>query len=403
MVQPEYLQHFKCLGSACPDHCCYGWDIVVDKRTYKKLLQNQDPAISGLFLKHVKKNTGEPSDQNYAKISRIDDHCTFLTTERLCLIQSRLGASFLPDVCAIFPRHFRSCAQRMEMSASVSCPEIARLAMKNPGGIDLVESQIDGRRLEKLRAATTAESFRFNGGKDALTSSAMQLIKNRTFQLWERLLLLGFLCQEAAGLDGKKRSDDMITLTGAFSDHVEAGFFNEILAKAPVMTSLQLQIVKRLTDEKSGSVRVKAFSAFVGDCFSGLDYHASAPNMQAIQRRYDLSHKKYFLPFTRKHPYLLENYLINFLFSSELGVADGKGIYDQFVLTALHFAMIKTYLIGMAAFRRKPLTPDLATDLIYAFTKTVEPDARFKSYALELLENSGCKDVMSVAVLLKNA
>ncbi|MBI9084593.1 MAG: flagellin lysine-N-methylase [Desulfobacterales bacterium] len=402
IVHPGYLQHFKCLGSACRDHCCYGWDIVVDKVTYKKLCRCPDTTVADLFSKHVHRNKSDCSEKNYARISKVNDHCAFLTTARLCLIQSRLGESFLPDVCAIFPRHFRPYGQRIEMSASVSCPEIARLAMQNPDSLDMVESQIDGKRLEKLRATTTAESFCFNGGKEAVTCFSIQLLKNRTFQLWERLLLLGFLCKEVSGLDGKGRSDDIIALIGAFADHVQTGFFNEILAKAPVMTSLQLQIVKRLTDEKSDSIRVKAFSTFVDDCFSGLQYDGANPNMQAIKRRYDLSYKKYFLPFAKNHQYLFENYLINFLFSSELGVSDGKGVYDQFVLMALHFAMIKTYLIGLAAFGQKPLSPDLTIDLIYSFTKTVEPDARFKSYALDLLENSGCGDVMSVAVLLKN-
>ena len=30
----EYLNDFKCIGSACENTCCSGWDIVVEKKTY---------------------------------------------------------------------------------------------------------------------------------------------------------------------------------------------------------------------------------------------------------------------------------------------------------------------------------------------------------------------------------
>lgn len=402
IVYPEYLRHFKCLGSACKDHCCYGWDIVMDKVTYKKLQGCQENAVSVLFRQHVKKNKADFSDQHYARISKINDHCAFLTAERLCLIQSRLGEAFLPDVCATFPRHFRAYGRRVEMSASVSCPEIARLAIGNPDGIDLVESQYQINRLKPLRMKTMAESFHLDPSRAALTAYAMQLMKNRGYELWERLLLLGVLCQEASRLDAEGRSNERIALLDTFARHVQSGFFAGILAQAPVMTSLQLQLVKRLTDEKAPSIRVKAFSSVVDDCFSGWQYEASNAPMPVIQKRYDLSYKKYFKPFLRQHGYIFENDLVNFLFSSALSVSGGKGLYDQFVLAALHFAMIKAYWIGMAALDQAPLDPGRTIDLICAFTKTMEPDARFKSYALKLLQDSGCGDVMSVSVLLKN-
>ncbi len=313
-----------------------------------------------------------------------------------------MGERFLPNVCAVFPRHLRSCGHHMEMSASVSCPEIARLAIQNSTGINFIESEYDRKSIKKLRAATVAESFQRHQAADALSTFSMHLVKDRRFELWERLMLLGVLCKEAEGLHGQGLLNEIIPLIALFTRHAQTGFFTEILKKAPLLPSLQLQIVKKLTDEKSGSVQVKAFSAFVESCFSGLQYNTCNPDMKIVQKRYDRAYKTYFKPFSETHEYIFENYLVNFVFSSELRATGGKGLYDQFLLAALHFAMIKTYLIGMAAFYQAPLTPELAIDLICAFTKTIEPDARFKAYALDLLKNNGCEDVMSMAVLLKN-
>ena len=36
MFIPKYMLTFKCIGSACTDTCCAGWDINIDEDTYEK-------------------------------------------------------------------------------------------------------------------------------------------------------------------------------------------------------------------------------------------------------------------------------------------------------------------------------------------------------------------------------
>ena len=36
-VVPRYLAGFNCIGGECPDTCCAGWDVTVDKAQFKKL------------------------------------------------------------------------------------------------------------------------------------------------------------------------------------------------------------------------------------------------------------------------------------------------------------------------------------------------------------------------------
>ena len=35
---PEYIQDFRCIGKDCIDSCCVGWNINIDKETYKKYM-----------------------------------------------------------------------------------------------------------------------------------------------------------------------------------------------------------------------------------------------------------------------------------------------------------------------------------------------------------------------------
>ena len=33
---PDYYQDFECIAGDCPDTCCAGWQIVIDKKSQKK-------------------------------------------------------------------------------------------------------------------------------------------------------------------------------------------------------------------------------------------------------------------------------------------------------------------------------------------------------------------------------
>ncbi len=30
----SYIKSFNCIGGRCPDNCCIGWDVDIDKKTY---------------------------------------------------------------------------------------------------------------------------------------------------------------------------------------------------------------------------------------------------------------------------------------------------------------------------------------------------------------------------------
>ena len=42
MRYPTYLKEFKCIGGECKDSCCIGWDIDIDKITFRQYYKVQD-------------------------------------------------------------------------------------------------------------------------------------------------------------------------------------------------------------------------------------------------------------------------------------------------------------------------------------------------------------------------
>ena len=56
MILPTYVNKFKCIGGECEDNCCIGWDIDVDKETFKKLHKVKDEEMRRMFQKGVHNN-----------------------------------------------------------------------------------------------------------------------------------------------------------------------------------------------------------------------------------------------------------------------------------------------------------------------------------------------------------
>jgi len=402
LKMPAYLQDFRCLGRECEDHCCYGWDIIVDKQSYRRYEKLPPTGLGKRIRKVVRINRKGRSDAHYAKILRSGDVCPFLTPKRLCRIHGELGEGLLPDTCAVFPRHLRARKEWIDISASLACPEIARRALENPHGIEIIEIRPDPAEAGILRAVEPRLPVEIEAAGLTLREASLSLLKDRSHGLWRRILAVGFLL-EMVGLQGDAAGKEtMPRVLDAFASRMDSGELMDRIEHAPTLTGLQLQLIKRLHDELTPSVRVKAFRDSADECLAGLHYAGTQPFTEDVERRYDRSFDEYYRPFFQRYGFMLENHLINDLLHHDLGFHQGRRLYEDYVMMVLNFAMLKTYMIGMAARHRDGMNAAMVTRLIYSFTKAVEPNARFKDYALGLLAQSGCTDMMHMAVLIKN-
>ncbi|MFO7783047.1 MAG: flagellin lysine-N-methylase [Thermodesulfobacteriota bacterium] len=399
---PAYLPGFRCIGPECEDHCCYGWDIIVDKRScqrYRKLISK---GLGKRIRKAIRRNRQDPSDERYARFLRTGDTCPFLTPDRLCRIHAELGEEFLPDTCAVFPRRLRARDEWIEISASLACPEIARRALENPHGIEIIEARHDPAAAGMLRAVEPRLPRGIEAAGLKLRAFALSILRDRNYPLWRRILALGFLLEMVSLSDAAPGKESIPILLDEFTRRMDSGELMDLIENAPTLTGLQLQLTRRLHDEMAPSVRVKAFRDCAEECLRGLHYAGTQPFTEEIGRRYGSSFDQYYRPFFERYGFLLENYLINYMLHHDLGFHQGRRLYHDYVVMVLNFAMLKTYLIGMGALHRESMNAAMVTRLIYSFTKVVEPDARFRDYAIGLLAQSGCTDMVHLAVMIKN-
>ena len=118
MLRARFLEDFTCLGDRCADTCCKGWGMQVDDATFAKYEAEAPELLSAVTsgeAAHVMKRDAE-------------DYCVKFTAG-WCGIQKEKGDAFLGDACHFFPRVTRALGDTITMTATLSCPETARLML----------------------------------------------------------------------------------------------------------------------------------------------------------------------------------------------------------------------------------------------------------------------------------
>lgn len=208
---PRYMHQYSCIGSACEDTCCIGWRVSLDDVTYKKYRRSKHPDLEYLFSKKVTRNRSAPSKLNYAKIkTNKDSICPFLTAEKLCNIQLHLGEDYLSNTCALYPRAINKVNGVLEISATVSCPEAARLALFNPEPMEFDQQlEVQNRFFLNTEIDTNklVISNRLQRYFWELRVFTIQTLQNRHYKLWERLIILGLFYQRLEEYVKKERTE----------------------------------------------------------------------------------------------------------------------------------------------------------------------------------------------------
>lgn len=121
---PEYFKDFKCIASECEDTCCAGWGIVIDDESYHKYQK-----VEGAFGDRLKSEIVHDAGENIFVLKGND--CPFLNESKLCDIYNELGEEGLCYTCRQYPRYLEEFGSLREMGISLSCPEAARIILRD--------------------------------------------------------------------------------------------------------------------------------------------------------------------------------------------------------------------------------------------------------------------------------
>jgi len=397
--QPEVFDRFRCIGAACEDTCCAGWGIVIDRETYAKYQNLPAHRIADrplIDLVEISPAGSPPGD--YARFRMREARCPALH-EGLCSIQRTLGEPYIPNLCSTYPRVLSVINGVVERSLQLSCPEAARLVLTNP------EAMI-------FHEGTEAELLHRDGSlipvagdpDDCVTrvrALMIEMIQDRSLPLWQRILSLGFAVEKLAGVD--------MTHAAAI---LERGSFDHLSRAYKPDATFQLETVLELVVTRIGSDYTSPrFLECYRDFMLGLGWTAES-TMEELAARYSIASESYFLPFIGSHEHLLENYLVSYIFRTVFPYrsrlpekqsaidSSPESMKHALVLLAVHYAIIRTVLIGMAALHKNSLSADHAVKLVQSYSKAFLHSTAFEGAAIQYLEKNAGDATRGLAQLV---
>ncbi|MGG2094857.1 flagellin lysine-N-methylase [Bacillus sp. S13(2024)] len=405
LLVPQYMQQFSCIGSECEDSCCIGWRVDVDEDTYKKYQKSRDLELKPLLKKNVTRQRSNPSSTSYAKIKmEKGGKCSFLSQENLCKVQLNLGEEYLSNTCAVYPRSINSINGVIEKSATMSCPEAARLALLNPNGIDFNKAEepastrgFIGKHLktDNLKVDNQPKKYFWE-----LRIFSIQIIQDRSYTLAERLIILGMFYQKVQKQIDQGDVDGIPNVIAQFTNGMSNQGMKDQLDKIPTQLAVQMKLCKELVEYRvSQSITSQRYLDCLKEMLEGIQYTKEA-TVEETTEHYKKAYEEFYEPFMTEHEYILENYLVNYVFKNLFPLGH-KTLFNDYVILVIHYSMIKLHLIGMAGFH-KGLTTDLVIKLIQSFAKTVEHNNVYLKRIFDLLNANELTTMAYMAILVKN-
>lgn len=142
ITQPDFMETFRCAGTACREHCCKNQHVILDRNRYQKYIKSPFLDIKRIAITEISvTQTSLAAWANIIPDSR--GNCPFLDEQQLCQIYKHIGANALSNSCASYPQVDHVYKNQKIKSMSLSCPEVTRQVFFSPNALTLRFSTIN--------------------------------------------------------------------------------------------------------------------------------------------------------------------------------------------------------------------------------------------------------------------
>ena len=411
---PTYAAAFQCIGASCEDTCCRTWNIPVDKKTYEQYQQFPADRLGSLVNQHVSVVEPVTHDNLFAQIQTTPSgFCPFFTTERTCGIQHEYGGQLLSATCSIYPRALNRVHGRLEGSLLLSCPEAARNVLLIPDSTEIAGNLFSGgfRTDNSFPLASNAPGsiykpyFAFQRVRALL----VDIVKDRSRPMWQRLLLIGSLCKQLNEITDEELSQTVPALIHNYRQMIGTSWLRAEMESLPDNCELKLSVIFRLSQDRvqektCGTRFVDTFWSFV----EGIGSPAGSTPESDVQR-YQEAEKRYHRPLFERFPFILENYLLNYIYRNLFPFGrEGspsfttRPIFDEYILMTTQFAWINGLLIGIAGRYKEAFAREHVVCAIQSHAREIEHNASTLASMLDFMRDNELDNLPSMAVMLRD-
>ncbi len=313
-VQPEYVKKFQCDGTKCDSKCCQGWQIDIDRETYRKYAAIEDTAFRKMVLSKLRWNEASKSYRMEMKGTA----CPMLRENRLCTIQKRMGEEYLSNTCSEFPRRSYLFEGIVERSLSMVCPVASRLALleTEPMALEQVtlKTSRSGQFFRRPVEEMPARAYLFS-----LQAGGISILQDRRFSLNQRLMALGFFLDRADELIAAEKGREIDRLAEYYRSE---DFLTEMEAMQKIVffePKDYLRMMFGLLDALFQpaivyfSEKQRNFAQYIPQAFGMTDQPKALPELLKLYKRHIGSFERLIIgPWQ----HVLENYLVHEFFAN---------------------------------------------------------------------------------------
>ncbi|MGD0735626.1 MAG: flagellin lysine-N-methylase [Terracidiphilus sp.] len=406
-VHPTYADSFRCIGPACEDTCCQGWTVPIDQPAFEKYQRLPAGPLRSLIDVSIQRTPVDDTARKHPFATvrmNAANQCPLLTSDRLCAIQSAHGEEMLSHTCRTYPRIVHSCGAIEEKALALSCPEAARLVLLNP-------NLLNPSAPVTLQTETTDPgNTQFPPNFWLIRETMLPLVLNRAYPLWQRLFLLSILCQRLDAISRGEHQSSVPHFLADFQATVATGALRPAMDSLPVDPTAQVDVVLRLAGLMLHKSNIRPRFVECIQAFTAGNGNGPGSTLDSLTAHYNFAHDRFFEPFFRQHPHILENYLVNtilrcqFPYGKEAMIAGApQSMSREFAMLTAQFTLIKGLLIGVAGFRREQFSAAHIVHTVQAAAKHFEHHPEFLLNAHTLLVESQMDGARGIAVLLRNS
>ena len=379
---PKYLKEFKCIGGECEDSCCIGWDIDIDKITFRQYYKVKDQEMKKMFQKNVHNNEYcQAPDVDYGKVKlKKDKRCPFLDECNYCIIQSKLGEEYLSNVCTSFPRILNKIDGYYEMSLDVSCPEAARILLLKEEGIEFEENEETlGKHIISSEIDTKSKEFKNLPIKyfKEIRDLSIKIIKNRKFDLNRRLYILGEFINELEE-ELKYNYENVLK----FIKEYDINSVKDPYEKDDFSYLLQVDFFKKTMKYLNTLNEVDSllFKDYTKKVMTGFNFEDD--NISKYANVYIEAFEEYSKEYMIKNSFIFENYLVNFIYNYMFPFSENQSVFDGYIMLLMRYSFIRFYLVGKYIVNKNESKEEIVR-FIQVFSKSI---GHHRNYLVNLLK-----------------
>ena len=380
---PEYFKDFKCIASDCEDTCCAGWGIVIDDETYSKYQK-----VDGVFGDRLKSEIVHDAGENIFVLKGND--CPFLNENKLCDIYNELGEEGLCYTCRQYPRYLEEFGSLREIGISLSCPEAARIILRDSKKaiFELSENDEEVNGYNDINARLYIELMQCR-------KIIFDILQDRNLELNIRASLVLLFTKE---IQDKIDENEIGDIKSVREKYIQKNFINEIVEK--------LEEYRNKEDYKYSNMQ-EYFNLFKNlkhinpNDPLGLDDAIRYFWQSEEDKEIYLAKNKDFNNYYEKSMYKFEHILVYFIFRYFM-----KAVFDYDVSAKVKTAIVSYLMIKELCIVRfteeGELTNADIVDIAHMYSKDVEHlEENIESLA-ELFETNEVFAVEEMIVTLMN-